>query len=574
MSASPDSPSSPNAFEQLAAVGEAVVRDFLARLPATGPADFAALARQLTAGTAAQRERFLKLQEDFYRGHAKLWSDIIGGDAAAPAAADARFGAPEWNDLPYFRYVREAWRLNARFLAEIGELADLEPAARHRLRFMLRQFADAASPANYPATNPEVIKLAAESGGASLARGLQQLAGDLRQGRISMTDEAAFEVGRNVATTPGAVVYENEVMQLIQYAPATDRVRELPLLIVPPFINKYYILDLQPHNSFVRFCVERGFTTFIVSWRNVPAELGLLSWEDYVRLGVMEPLRAVLSISGAPRANTLGFCVGGTLLATALAVMARKGPMPVESLTLLATLLDFSDTGDISVYVDRQFVEQAERDYAAPGVMHGSRLAATFASLRANDLVWRFVIDNYLKGREPPAFDLLYWNADGANVPGRLYAYYLRNMYLENNLREPGRLTACGEPVDLGAIGLPAYVLATREDHIVPWQTAYASVGLLGPRTEFVLGASGHVAGIVNPAAKNRRHYWTGATPAPDAQTWLDNAAQHPGSWWLHWAQWLQARSGGEKAAPAAPGNERFAAIEPAPGRYVREKSG
>ncbi|HWA12321.1 MAG TPA: class I poly(R)-hydroxyalkanoic acid synthase [Burkholderiales bacterium] len=567
-------PNSPNAFEQLAAAGQAVVADFLSRLPATGPADFAALARQITAGTAAQRERFRKLEEAFYRDHAKLWSDIIGGDAAAPADADARFGAPEWNDLPFFRYLREAWRLNARFLADLGEIAELESAARHRLRFVLRQFADAVSPANFPATNPEVIRLAAESGGASLARGLQHLAGDLRQGRISMTDEAAFEVGRNVATTPGTIVAENEVMQLIQYAPATDKVRELPLLIVPPFINKYYILDLQPQNSFVRFCVERGFTTFIVSWRNVPAELGLLSWEDYVRLGVLEPLRAVLSICGASRANTLGFCVGGTLLATALAVMARKGPLPVESLTLLATLLDFSDTGDISVYVNREYVEQAERDYAAPGVMHGSRLAATFASLRANDLVWRFVIDNYLKGREPPAFDLLYWNADGANVPGRLYAYYLRNMYLENHLRQPGRLTACGEPVDLGAIGRPAYVLATREDHIVPWQTAFASVGLLGPRTEFVLGASGHVAGIVNPASKNRRHYWTGTTPAADAQTWLDNAAQHPGSWWQHWAQWLEARSGGDKPAPPAPGNDEFPAIEPAPGRYVREKSG
>jgi polyhydroxyalkanoate synthase len=366
-------------------------------------------------------------------------------------------------------------------------------------------------------------------------------------------------------------VHENEVMQLIQYAPTTAKVRERPLLIVPPFINKYYILDLQPENSFVRFCIDQGFTTFMVSWRNVPPRLGHLGWDDYVRQGVIEPLEAVLGISGSREASTLGFCVGGTLLATALAVLARQERQVASSMTLLAAMLDFSDTGDISVFVDASFVQAAESEYAETGVMPGSRLASTFATLRANDLVWHFVVNSYLKGRAPRAFDLLFWNADGANVPGRLYAWYLRNMYLENNLRIPGKLVSCGEPVDVGAIDLPAYVLATRDDHIVPWKTAFSSVALLGKNAEFVLGESGHVAGIINPASRQRRRFWTGGEVTGGPDEWLASAAQQPGSWWTHWAQWLHARSGNLKAAPAAAGNDAYPGIEPAPGRYVKE---
>jgi len=564
------------AFEELADANQALIRDFLARLPAAGSFDFSAFAKQFALGSAPQREKLQKLEEDFYRRHQLLWSQIIGG--AQPAddnyAGDHRFDAPEWRDLPFFRYLRQSYQLNTEFLMRLGELADLDPHPKRRLQFVLRQFADAIAPTNYAATNPEVIKLAAESGGESIAQGMKLLAGDLAQGRISMTDERAFEIGRNVAVTPGSVVLENDVMQLIQYSPTTSQVHERPLLILPPFINKYYILDLQPDNSFVRFCVEQGFTTFIVSWRNIPPQLGHLTWDDYVRQGVLAPLEAVRSIAGSEQVNALGFCVGGTLLATGLAVLAQRKDKSVSSMTLLAAMLDFSETGDISVFIDRDFVEQAEKDYRESGVMQGSRLAATFATLRANDLVWHFVINNYLKGREPRAFDLLYWNADGANVPGRLYAYYLRNMYLENNLRIPGRLVSCEVPVDLGSIDLPAYVLATREDHIVPWKTAFASAGLLGPRTEFVLGASGHVAGIVNPASRNRRNFWSGGAANGDAEEWLDNATQHAGSWWTHWAQWLRAKSGELKPAPTTAGNDSYQAIEPAPGRYVKEKSG
>ncbi len=566
----------PGAFHKLAEANQALVDDFLRQLPSSGRVEISELMHALANGSDAQRERLRLLQERLYREHLALWRSLISGDDEiapdAAAAGDHRFDAPEWSKLPFFRYLRQAYLLNTRFLEELGDLAELDTHAKRRLQFVLRQFADAIAPTNFAATNPEVIKLASESGGESLSRGMKLLAGDLARGRISMTDERAFEVGHNLAVTPGAVVMENEVMQLIQYAPSTGEVFQLPLLIVPPFINKYYILDLQPENSFVRYCVGRGFTTFIVSWRNIPPELGNLTWDDYVREGVLAPIDAVRSITGAEQANTLGFCVGGTLLATGLAVKAQGNDASVASLTLLASMLDFSETGDISVYVDREFVERAEQEFRDSGSMPGWRLAATFATLRANDLIWHFVINNYLKGREPKPFDLLYWNADAANLPGRLYTYYLRNMYLENNLRIPGRLHSCGVPVDVGKIEVPSFVLATRDDHIVPWKTAYLSAALLSGRTEFVLGASGHVAGIINPASKNRRHYWTNSATAPNADAWFASAAQHRGSWWPRWASWLRERSGGKRPAPLALGGARFPAIEPAPGRYVKEK--
>jgi polyhydroxyalkanoate synthase len=301
--------------------------------------------------------------------------------------------------------------------------------------------------------------------------------------------------------------------------------------------------------------------------------MGQLGWEDYIEQGVLAPLAAVEAISAAEKVNTLGFCVGGTLLSCALSVLAARKQERVASLTLLATMLDFSDTGDIGVYVDRDFVERSEQEFRAPGAMPGSKLATTFATLRANDLIWHFVVNNYLKGKPPRAFDLLYWNADGSNVPGRLYAYYLRNMYLENNLRIPGKLEASGVPLDLGTVDMPAYIVATRDDHIVPWKSAYSSIGLLGGRTEFVLGASGHIAGIVNPAAQNRRHFWLNSSGHPDPDQWLAGAMQKAGSWWTHWSAWLDGRSGGLKPAPAQLGNAQYPQVEAAPGRYVKQRS-
>jgi polyhydroxyalkanoate synthase subunit PhaC len=562
-------------LQEITRANAGIVEKLLRDLPSAGIGDIAALMRVFAGADGLQLEKFRALEETFYRDHLSLWGQLSAPreDGAITAIqSDSRFEAPEWR-LPFFQYVQQAYLLNARFLLKLGDLAELEPQAKRRLQFQLRQLADAMSPNNYAATNPEVIKLAAQTDGESLAQGMKLLAGDVALGRISMTDEQAFEVGRNLAITPGSVVLENEVMQLIQYDPATPKVHEYPLLIVPPFINKYYILDLQPENSFVRFCVEQGFSTFIVSWRNIPPELGQLGWDDYIGKGVFAPLEAIRAISGADKINALGFCVGGTLLSTALAVMAARNENVVASLTLLATMLDFSEAGDISVYIDREFVERSEQDFRQPGLMSGSKLASTFATLRANDLIWHFVINNYLKGRAPRPFDLLYWNADGSNLPGRLYAYYLRNMYLENNLRIPGKLESCGVPLDLGAITIPAYIVATREDHIVPWRSAHASVGLLGGRTEFVLGASGHVAGIVNPASKNRRHFWLNSSVDADADAWLADATQQAGSWWKHWAAWLSRQSGVQKPAVTDLGNPQYPVLEAAPGRYVKEKS-
>jgi polyhydroxyalkanoate synthase len=562
-------------LQQISRSGAGMLEQLLRDLPTASTGDMAALMSVFATADARQLEKLRTLEERFYRDHFALWSRMCfpGEDGKMPASeGDSRFEGPEW-ELPFFLYLRQTYLLNARFLLELGELAELEPKAKRRLQFNLRQLTDAMSPNNYAATNPEVIKLAAQTGGESLAQGMTLLARDVARGRISMTDEQAFEVGRNLAITPGAVVLENEVMQLIQYAPVTPEVYDYPLLIVPPFINKYYILDLQPENSFVRFCVEQGFTTFIVSWRNVPPELGRLGWDNYIENGVLAPLRAVKAICSADKINTLGFCVGGTLLSCAMAVMASRKEERVASLTLLATLLDFAEPGDIGVYINREFVERSEEEFRESGLMPGGKLASTFATLRANDLIWHFVVDNYLKGKPPKAFDLLYWNADSSNLPGRLYAYYLRNMYFENNLRIPGKLEACGVPLDLGAIAVPAYIVATREDHIVPWKSAYASAGLLEGSCDFVLGASGHIAGIVNPASKNRRHFWVNPSVGADADAWLANATQQPGSWWRHWAAWLSSRSGMRKAAVTDLGNSQYPVLEAAPGRYVKEQS-
>lgn len=562
-----DFKSAEDRFRAFTASTRSLIDELVGNLPTRG-VDPALLLASLT-DSPDSRDKLTGLQTHYYQEWFKLWSKGI----ESSTTTDRRFDAPEWQELPWFRTLRRVYELNAAYLNGIAEISRLEPAEKHRLRYLVQQITDAMAPTNFASTNPESIKKAIETGGQSLVRGFELLSEDIARGRISMCDESAFKVGRNLAATPGDVVYENEVMQLIQYKAQTAEVYERPLLIIPPFINKYYIFDLQPENSFVRYCIEQGFTTFIVSWRNIPESLGHLTWEDYLDQGVLHALDAVREISGNLTVNTLGFCVGGTLLATALAVLAAKKRKPVHSLTLLASMLDFSDTGDISVYIDPEYVKHVESRYGQGGLIPGSRLATTFAMLRANDLVWHFVINNYLLGRPPRAFDLLYWNADGSNLPGPLYAFYIRNMYLENNLRVPGRLHLKGVAIDLGAIKMPAYVLATRDDHIVPWKTVFNSAHLLGGHTEFVLGASGHVAGIINPASQNRRQYWTGGDRQYDPEQWQTAAQQIAGSWWSHWSEWLSGHGGGTKPAARATGNKKYPVIEPAPGRYVLSRN-
>jgi len=560
----------------------ALLQNFLSLFPAG--AEAGRVWQSLLAAHNADPSRLAALQTGYLQQHMALWGAMLAresGRAAEPASAagedddrnDKRFAGREWRDGGYHDYLRQVYLLNSRFLSDLVESAGLDAPAKQRLRFYTRQLIDSMSPANFAATNPEALQLALATGGESLHTGIRQLIEDVERGRVSMTDESAFEVGRNLGVTPGEVVYENELIQLIQYRPATAKVRKRPLLMVPPCINKFYILDLQPENSFVRYAVEQGNTVFMLSWRNITEDsLGGLGWDDYIADGVLKAIEVVRAISRSDAINALGFCVGGTLLAAALAVLRARGEQRVASVTLLATMLDFTYPGDIGVFIDEASIAAREAAIGKGGILSGKELAFVFSALRANDLVWSYVVNNYLKGKAPDAFDILYWNADSTNLPGPMYCWYVRNMYLENKLREPGKLTMCGVPVDLGAIRLPTYILATREDHIVPWKTAYLSTRHLNGDTRFVLGASGHVAGVINPPAKNRRSYWSSDDLSADAEDWLAGAAETRGSWWPDWDAWLKESSGGERAAPKKLGNEKFKPIEPAPGRYVKVK--
>ena len=513
------------------------------------------------------------LQAEYMDRQAKLWRALLEGRREPLAGADdRRFASREWRENAYYDYLRQSYLLAAEYVEKLVERAALDGAAKERARFAARQWIDAMCPANFAATNPVALREAIESQGESLVRGLANLLGDAQRGRISQTDESAFEIGRNLATTPGEVVFENDLIQLIQYRARTPQVARRPLVMFPPCINKYYILDLQAENSFVGYAVDSGHTVFMVSWRNVGPQQGHYGWDDYLELGVFAPLRVAQEITRADRVNALGFCVGGTLLGAGLAVLAHKKQERVASVTFLAAMLDFSETGPIGLFVDEASVAAREATIGKGGILPGSDLAFVFSSLRANDLIWPYVVNNYLLGGRPAAFDLLYWNADSTNLPGPMYCYYLRNTYLENKLRVPGALTNCGVPVDLGAVRLPMFGLATREDHIVPWRSAYRTLGLLGgDQKQFILGASGHIAGVVNPAAKNRRSYWIGSPYPADPAAWLQKAEEHKGSWWPRWAQWLDAHGGGQRKAPAKTGNTRYRPVEAAPGRYVRQ---
>lgn len=528
-----------------------------------------------------EAEKLAEIQKQFAERHGKLWAKMLetkpgqpGEPVVAPAPGDRRFSAPEWSESPIYDYVRQAYLLNAELLEQVSEAIPLSDGrAKSRVRFLTRQYLDAMAPSNFAATNPEFVKLALETKGESITRGIQNLLADLEKGRISMTDDSAFEVGRNLALTPGSVIFENELMQLIQYSPLTDKVAQKPLLIVPPCINKFYIMDLQPENSLVRFVVEQGVTVFLVSWKNPGAAEAHFGWDDYLEKGPLAALEVVRAVTRVKKPNALGFCVGGTILTSALAVARARGEDPVESLTLMTTLLDFADAGELGCLVDEASVAAREASIGKGGLLKGQELANVFSALRANDLIWQYVVGNYLKGNKPVPFDLLYWNSDSTNLPGPFLSWYLRNMYLENNLRVPGRLKMLGMKVDLRKVDVPAYLLAAREDHIVPWKSAYHARPLLGGETTFVLGASGHIAGAINPASKNKRSYWVNDAAPADPEEWLEGAGERKGSWWLHWIDWLKARSGKAVAARGRLGNARYAPIEPAPGRYVKEKA-
>jgi polyhydroxyalkanoate synthase len=442
-----------------------------------------------------------------------------------------------------------------------------------QLRFYARQYIDAMSPSNFPATNPEVIRKAIETRSASLTDGMRNLIDDLQKGRITRVDETAFEVGRNLAVTPGSVVFENELIQLIQYTPQTSDVEKTPLLIVPPCINKYYLLDLGVGNSLVEYAVAQGHQVFLISWRSAVPETAHLTWDDYLAMGPLRAIDVVLDITGVERTHALGFCVGGTILSCAAAVLAARQQDKLATLTLLTTMLDFSDTGEIGLLIDEGSVALREAAIGKGGILPGKELAFTFGTLRANDLIWRYVVDNYLKGATPDAFDLLFWDSDSVSLPGPMYCWYTRNTYLENNIKHSGRTTQCGVPVDLSKVKVPVYLLASREDHIVPWKTAYGSKDLIGGEKRFVLAASGHVAGVINPPARNKRSHWLNDKLVSEPQDWFQAAQEKPGSWWPDWDAWMKRHSSGTIPAPTQQGNAQYRPVEPAPGRYVKLKS-
>ncbi len=517
-------------------------------------------------------EKLKAIQQQYVAEATDLWRR---GFDARPEG-DKRFASEAWGSNPLSAFSAAVYLLNGRTMLSMAEAIDADEKTKARMRFAVEQWMAASSPSNSLAFNAEAQKKAIETQGESIAKGIQNLLHDMKQGHVSMTDESAFEVGRNVATTEGAVVFENDYFQLLEYKPLTAKVYERPFLLVPPCINKFYILDLQPENSLIRYANEQGHRVFVVSWRNPDESMDKATWDDYIENAAIKAIHTVQEISGSKQINTLGFCVGGTILSTALAVLAARGEKPAASVTLLTTFLDFSDTGILDIFVDEQMVQYREMQLGKGGLLPGGDLASTFSFLRPNDLVWNYVVGNYLKGETPPPFDLLYWNSDATNLPGPFYAWYLRNTYHENKLAKPNALTVCGQKIDLGSIDIPAYIYGSREDHIVPIGGAYASTQLLPGKKRFVMGASGHIAGVINPPAKKKRSHWIrddGKFPKTQAE-WLAGAQEHPGSWWTDWAQWLKGHAGKQIPAPKAYGNGKaYKAIEPAPGRYVKAKA-
>ncbi|ALG66669.1 PHA/PHB synthase family protein [Beggiatoa leptomitoformis] len=534
----------------------------------------------IASQSAQDPQKWMDIITQYQQAQMQLWMNVMGAPmggerkaVATPDPTDRRFSAKEWEENPVFDYLKQSYLLASNLLMQSAERAQLDDDNKRKLQFYTKYFIDAMSPTNFATTNPEVIKQVVETKGQSLLDGLKNLLGDLEKGRISMTDESAFKLGKNIAVTQGAVVYESDIMQVVQYKPTTETVLDKPIVIVPPCINKFYILDLQPDNSFIKYAVDQGNNVFVISWMNPDEKLSQLAWDDYVDKGVLKAFDVAKEVTGAKKINAVSWCVGGTILATALAVLhARKKQAIVNSATFFTTMLDFSDPGELGVFIDEMQFMQRESQLKHKGYLSGKDLATAFSMLRANDLIWSYVVNNYLKGQTPAPFDILYWNSDPTNLPAKMYTYYLRNMYLDNKLIEPDALTLCNAPINLRNIKTPSYFLSTIDDHIAPWKTTFTATELFSGPLEFVLGASGHIAGVINPASKNKRNYWMGGEKGKGAAHWLDTAQSQKGSWWNHWSQWLKAQGGEQVPAPKELGSKDYAVIEPAPGRYVAKR--
>lgn len=519
---------------------------------------------------------------DFMRNQMELWERTINRSkdngykpVITPAKGDKRFNAPEWEEYPYyFDVIKQSYLLVSHLISSIIEMVDLDEATKRKLRFYTQQYLDALSPSNFAFTNPEVQKHIKETKGQCLIDGMQNLLADIEKGRISQTDTTAFEVGKNLASTRGSVVFENEMMQLIQYDAAAAKVHEIPLMIIPPWINRFYILDLEPDNSFVRFALEKGFSTFMISWK-VPTEKnggGNFSFDDYASKGALKAIEVIQHITNAKKVNVFGYCIGGTLLGTVLAILAAKKKTHVNTATFLATMLDFSDIGALGAVVDEPLVKKLEGELKGGKVLSGKDMTNAFNMVRANDLIWPYIVNNYMKGKTPAPYSILYWTNDNTNLPGNMYAYYLRHFIINNELAKKNALSVCKTPIDLSKVKTPAFIVGLREDHISPCRTTFATTHLLKGETEFVLGEAGHVVGAVNPPSKNKYGYLINGKLGGSLDEWETKAQRCEGTWWKHWAGWLKKKSGKLVAAHSKNGNADYPEIEPAPGRYVKEK--
>ena len=524
----------------------------------------------------------MNMRLDYARLWQSSWMKLLGRDVtpvAVPDPGDARFKDEAWTSSLLFDFIKQSYLIASRHIQHaISYIDGLSEQSQRKVAFSTRMYTEALAPSNFVITNPEVLRETLSTGGENLLRGLNNLLGDIEKGdgqlRISMTDEKAFQLGKNVATTPGKVVFQTDLMQLLQYQPSTPEVYRRPLLIIPPWINKYYILDLREKNSFIKWTIDRGHTVFVVSWVNPGQSLAAKGFDDYMLEGSAAALEAVVRATGESKVNVIGYCLGGTLLGATLAYLAAKGLEPVACATFFVSLLDFSQPGELGVFIDEEQVANLEKKMNERGYLEGSEMASTFNLMRANDLVWSFVINNYLLGKNPFPFDLLYWNSDSTRMPARMHSFYLRNMYIKNLLVVPGGIELDGVPLDLGKIKLETYFISTLEDHIAPWKTTYKGAQHLGGPVRFVLGASGHVAGIVNPPAANKYHYWTNEAFPATAEQWLEGAERHPGSWWNDWQAWIERQNAGEKVPARVPGDHALKVVEDAPGSYVMVRLG
>ncbi len=575
------------AMTNIAERSQRIVTEFLTRqasdssLGMADPLNIGEAFFQMTAKLMADPAKLVEAHMSLWQDYFSLWQNTarrLLGEETKPLVeadkGDRRFKDELWEQNEVFDFIKQSYLLTSRWVQGVVSNVDgLDQQTAKKVDFYTRQFIDAMAPSNFLATNPEVLRATVESGGENLLKGLNHLLEDLERGKgklsIRMTDLDAFKIGENIASTPGKVVYRNDLIELIQYTPTTETVNKVPLMIIPPWINKYYILDLRPKNSFIRWAVAQGHTVFVLSWVNPDENLAKKSFEDYMREGPLEALEQIRVATGERQVNAIGYCLGGTLLSSTLAYMAAKGDDRILSATFFTTMTDFTEAGELSVFIDEAQLQSLEERMNKSGYLDGSEMAGTFNMLRANDLIWSFVVNNYLLGKEPFPFDLLYWNSDSTRMPAAMHSFYLRNMYLDNKLAKPGGITLAGEPIDLRKVKIPTYLISTREDHIAPWKSTFAATRLYSGPVKFVLSASGHIAGVVNPPEAGKYCYWTNAKKVKDPDAWLQVATQHEGSWWPDWNEWT-AKTAGPQVPARIPGDGGLPVLEDAPGSYVK----